>query len=496
MSKLDAVNSSTSSDKNGMKAASRWDMPSDKRFGRKRLDGPASMAQASTLSSAHVDHDGRQSNTTYAPRHRATRANGRVSDSLVSQQLRDMANHNDQHAALKDPIFKVIRQKLDAERLLHELSHSHGVLPEKYTVVRVDDGSQRIRSGNRHLNVADFLTKELHLSWKEAAPMLRSAYARQEGGSIEVAPRATPRVGLWKDYSQARDAAGEARRQAVKEQRDSEQRRRVTIKSDFESTRDNIRSDPSISYRDRRSMLSVTRMDRINREAELWNAITGERATLKLRHGGAERLTFSDYLQERAQSGDSVALAEVRRTGRATRKKRDIVGPTSQPNEIRPASIAPANEIIYRRPTFTHHVHHDGDVSYRRDGQDVVLDRGSSVLVLQRDRDVVETGLRLAMAKYGATLALSGDESFKREAARLSADLGLNVKFSDDKLNRLASQRLAEKIAERHGKARVTSNVPSGATSHPIPDSRRSVNSSSIDQETRPAVGKPRTPGI
>ncbi|MCP1121739.1 hypothetical protein, partial [Robbsia andropogonis] len=69
------------------------------------------------------------------------------------------------------------------------------------------------------MNVSDFLTKELNLSWTDAAPMLRAMYARQQAGEPIPAVRELPRAALWRQYAHSREAHVTARREAWLTQR-------------------------------------------------------------------------------------------------------------------------------------------------------------------------------------------------------------------------------------------------------------------------------------
>ena len=75
--------------------------------------------------------------------------------------------------------YEEIRQHLDCTQLLNSLSHSHGLNPSLYEVTQAKDDTPRVKAGSRHLTPSDFLTKELGLPWKEAAPILRKSYELQ-----------------------------------------------------------------------------------------------------------------------------------------------------------------------------------------------------------------------------------------------------------------------------------------------------------------------------
>lgn len=429
--------------------ATRWDWPTKQGMSRKLTSGAVSLSNAPALHAA-----------VSRPKHAAARdprwqgrevlAHGRLTDSVVSQHRRNAAEDHLQRTAHDRHEFAEIRRNLSARRLLGELSHSHGVLPEKYLVQRSPDAGDRIQCGSRRLNVSDFLTKELNLSWNQAAPMLRDAYARQKGAVLEMPVREKPRVVLWQSYSQAREAAAIERRNAWTSQRENERSQHREIKTVFDDRRNVIRTDPALSQRQRRSAISLARMERVEQEIKLRAHIVVERDALQLRHGSAAGASFGDYLGKRAQAGDTLALSELRRTRKHLVPLEKSPGEHEQ-NEIRPVRpLEQANEIIFRRPSLSHQVDANGTVTYRHDGRDVIHDRGESVIVLSRDTVALEAALRLAQAKYGSTLQLAGDDDFQRAAAIAAADSRLDVRFVDDRLNRLMMDRVAESVDERY----------------------------------------------
>ncbi|HHV7521265.1 TPA: LPD7 domain-containing protein [Burkholderia orbicola] len=368
------------------------------------------------------------------PRH-----TGRVSDNVLSQLARDRRQRDDVVDQAGE--FRTIRQGLDARRLLAELSHTHGVRPAKYAVITGRDGADRIRAGKRALNVSDFLTKELNLSWREAAPMLRAVYQRQQAGEPIPAPRELPRAALWREYSVAREAHVAARGDAWLAQRASEQQRRGQIRTAFETKRKAVKQDARLSPANRRAATSLARAEQLGRDDSLRESIARERAALKVQFGAAGGPSFSEWLRTRAEQGDERALEELRRTAGPERASADLdAGDEAfnviRPNTPRPHDLDEHNAIIFRSTDLSWSVNERGHVTYRHDGRDVVRDRGNSVQVLQADRSAIETGLRLAQSKFGRTLELAGDDAHQLAAAKVAVDAGLRVQFSDARLNR------------------------------------------------------------
>jgi hypothetical protein len=363
------------------------------------------------------------------PRH-----TGRASDNVLSELARQVRERREASSQAEE--FREIRQNLDARRLLAEVSYTHGVRPAKYAVVTGRDGTDRIRAGKRSLNVSDFLTKELNLSWREAAALLRAVYQRQQAGEPIPAPLELPRAALWREYSRARESHIAARHAAWLAQRSSEQQRRDEIRSAFGARRDAIKQDIRLTPSGRRAATSLARAERLGLEDVLRQAIEHERAALKAQFGPSSGPSFTDWLRKRAEQGDERALEELRRTARP--EPADTADGEGF-SVIRPTASGPDTEhnaIIFRSSGLSWSVDERGTVTYRQDGRDFVRDRGASVQVLQVDRSAIEAGLRLAQSKFGRTLELTGDDANQLAAARVAVDAGLRVQFSDARLNR------------------------------------------------------------
>lgn len=381
-----------------------------------------------------------------ADRYAAVRPTGRASDSAVSQRSRDLQETKQARSAGRQDDMQDIKQNLDARRLLAELSQSHGVIPEKYEITKAKDGSDRIKCGTRNLNVSDFLTKELNLPWKDAEKTLRESYGRQTGRQLQREHRQEPRRQLWAEFQAGRGDRQQLRTRQWDDQRTTQRARMDAIKKEFYAKRSRIQGDKSLTGAQRKAALSVARMERITSEAAAKERAGIEREQLKAAQRVPVMEQYRDFLAEKAQGGDEQALAELRRqrpekAERVTENEAKIEGAEAPAKQER--------EPIHRTQALTYQVHRNGDVTYQRAGRDVLRDEGRSVQMLQTDDKTIETGLRLAQQKFGRKLALSGPPEFQEKAARVAAEAGLQVEFTDARLNRIMRERTAELAAEK-----------------------------------------------
>lgn len=370
------------------------------------------------------------------------RATGRADDSVVSQVARDFQERKQTGAAGKLPEFQEIKLKLDARRLLAELSRSHGVVVDKYKVTTAADGSHRIRCGSRNLNVGDYLTKEMRLPWMEAAKILRHSYGRQLDRHPEAAPRTPPDRALWRQFQDQRRARGGLRAQLAA-QLVSERVRREAVRERLNRAKDAAAALPAAQ---RKAALSVARMEYVTAENHLRSTFRAERAPLRQPIADQYRV----FLQERAQSGAAAALGELRQRSRTEPQRHDPavghilpVGASGEPNAL-----------FYRGKQVRYRVFQNGDVIYSLAGRPIMQDKGNSIMLLQTDRHAIEAALRLAHAKFGDKLSLSGSAEFQERAAKIAAEAGLNVRFDNRLTEQIREQRAAE-LAGRRARTRA-----------------------------------------
>ena len=385
----------------------------------------------------------------------ARASTGRAADTVRDQFARDLSEARTARRARERDEFTEIRATLDAGRLLAVLAHTHGLIVEKYSIGKGADGGDRIQAGSRNLNVSDFLTKEMNLSWEEAAQLLRETYRAQTGRYPEHAPRRTPERDLWGEFQQWRSAYRNELRRAWDAQADHESERRKAVKSEFYSSRSALIERPrmDLSGAQRREQLSAARVARLEAEAALRVQIAKERDALQ---GGASRpLTeqYRDFLQERAQEGDERALRELRRMQqiRLRTKHADderAVNFSTPSRAVKRPAAHDRNEIIYAGPSITYEVRASGEVDYRKDGVAFLVDEGRTLRLWDSEREAIEMALRFAQQKFGSTLSLSGPGDFQAAAARVAADTRMRIVFEQPELESIRQVRVAELDAE------------------------------------------------
>lgn len=371
----------------------------------------------------------------------------RPRDNVVGQMQRGVSERMQQASA--EPSMAAIKQGLDARRLLSAVGASHGVIPGKYEVTKGKDGSDRIVCGKRHLNVSDFLTAEMKLPWVQAERILRDEFVRQKTNAPQRnVPDEPGRGQLWQEFQVWKSARPAERAAAWQAQRDSEKDRKGVIAAEYREAKAAITYNPGMRYADRRSQLSIERMRKVEADQRLSVQIASERDAFREQWNMRNNELFRTFLQQRAGQGDALALDELRRQ-RTEPERRD-------PRQAQVSGNG-RGEAVYLPAPLEYRVGRNGDVTYSAQGRDVLRDELRAVTVLQpSDTAVIESGLRLAMAKFGAELTVSGSDEFKQKLVQVAVNQGLRVDFKDPAMreayetlrqNAKATERPAETIA-------------------------------------------------
>lgn len=381
----------------------------------------------------------------------------RAADSVTGQLLAEARERKTEGKAAHLAEFAQIKRELDARRLLAHLSKTHGVIPEKYEVTQGKDGGDRIKAGSRNLNVSDFLTQEMRLSFSEAAPILRQVYAAQQGRELAEA-RPSPRRELWQAFRQAQPEQAKQKAAEWEAQRQSERERRAAIRDDYQGERRALQADRSKPAAERKAALSIARMERVTKDMALREAIREERQQLKEKHGQPYQERYRAFLAERANKGDETALAELRRQRDAS------PAPTAEANTIEGSSKRKrdSDQAAQLARNLAYSVDRAGNVTYYADQakrRALVIDSGQRVTVAAvKDSQAVEAGLRLAVQKFGPGLKIEGSEEFKRQVIDAALKTGLRVEFDSKAMNDELQRRRAERDElQARGKAFIAS---------------------------------------
>lgn len=420
------------------------------------MDGHAQKTEMLLQDHERLELDDRRANRTYSLRRasdlqRGIKATGRSADALPNQLLRDLDQLKQvRESQTKHDTAKLINS-LDANRLLADLSLSHGVIIGKYEISKNKLGIDRIKCGNRNLSVSDFLTKELQIPWADAEKILKASYEKQLDNTQSLTKQ-TPRQQQWANFKKQQKTQYSKFTTRDKASRLHEKEKLSDVKKVFYAKRSEAQNNKALKPAERKAAISIARMERLTQEQAIKAEFKELRKYLKEEKNKPQTEQYRDYLTQQAQQGDSMALNELRRM------KVEPERADEQTSSFRSAlGSVKALDSINR--SMSYQVHKNGDVTYKRNGIDVLRDAGQRVEMLQMDDQSIETGLRFAQQKFGGKLTLTGPQEFQERVARIAAEQGLKVEFVDPVINSVMQKHKEELADTKHIAALLVNRV-------------------------------------
>ncbi|WP_174891600.1 TraI/MobA(P) family conjugative relaxase, partial [Candidatus Hamiltonella defensa] len=212
----------------------------------------------------------------------------------------------------------------------------------------------------------------------------------------------------------------------------------------------------SMTFRFRRAHVCVAVRDPLLRKLA-WHVLAFERekamAELRLklkeerenwyRSPENRRLSYRVWVEQQALKGDKAAISQLR--GWAYQAKRDERTAYLSDTVIECAvsdDIAPVELKGY-----THHIHRDGVILYKKEGVTQMIDRGETIEMarpFENEGDNMVAGLRLAEQKSGEKRVFSGPREYVEKACSLVRDLNEMGETSLTLTDSLQQKRVCE----------------------------------------------------
>lgn len=324
-----------------------------------------------------------------------------------------------------------LKLKADVEKLAHELIAWRKAHPVRSWMK--NDAEKPVREARRaYLASPEYAqAKQARAERKQAREELSVLELRL--AELERAATAKPsheRNSLWDYYRETWPARDNARELDWANQKASEAARRAKIRADYLHELAAIKADLDKSPTERKAARSLAQMRRALESHALYQRIATERQALKRKHRQPGRDGYKVYLLVLSNDGHAGALAELRRQ-QSKPKKLSAAGNAFSAE----AELFPSAPVLL--PSVTYRVDLRGNVTYyssRDQHQAILVDSGRLVQVLDQSEVAVETGLRLALQKFGQQLDVHGTTEFKAAVLGVVMRTGLRVEFKDPAL--------------------------------------------------------------
>ncbi|MCK9709861.1 relaxase/mobilization nuclease domain-containing protein [Pseudomonas syringae pv. syringae] len=153
-------------------------------------------------------------------------------------------------------------------------------------------------------------------------------------------------------------------------------------------------------------------------------------------HAHYPKRTWADWLQAQAKDGDQAALKALRGRKAVRPKVGDSVvgtGPVRRHGAV-PLKV----DSVTKDGTV---IHRFGSSAIRDDGEALQVSRGSGQVG-------IEAVLRMAVHRYGESLAVNGSENFKEQVVQVAASSNLKIIFKDANLEARRLELVAQQTKE------------------------------------------------
>ena len=356
--------------------------------------------------------------------------------------------------------YAEIRQNLDCNQLLNALSHSNGINPEIYKIIKSQDGSPRIQCGTRALTPNDFLTKELGLAWKDAAQILRKTYQQQIGKQVTKPRGKSEKSQLWTEFKAEQTAGKPALDERLKEFDEQTKTARAELLIALKTREKEALQ--GLTGASRATAKSLSKFHQIKEKADFSEQRRELRKAIK-------PIEWRQWLQARAQAGSAEALEALRKLGDTARAAplTSVTGTIYLDEEEKERRLGRKSfSIILKHLEPV--VQINGDITFNKNGVVILRDEGEKIAVLNdQDDDSIAAALLLAREKFGQTLTLTGSPEFQKLAVEIAVAQGIQINFSDPLLEAERQRLTAEKHQPRTPVSAPVASVPPASAALP-----------------------------
>ena len=325
---------------------------------------------------------------------------------------------------------------LAADILLELVARTHGVIPEKYFITKGYDGTDRIKCGNNNYTPADFLTKELHLKYSEAIPLLQTALQMQKEVYIEMGYDPQKKPYLFHEYKAWLVQYKTQKEKAYNQYKTDVKDKRLTLREDYKAKIKSVRQDPKLMFYAKEKAIRELKSALVKELSALNIAVGHDWSNLRSQYNLEMQNSYRTFLAEKALEGDNLSIQELRRL-RVDFEQYKQLGQIRHVDRYEEYRL----QFDYKVDKLT------GDIVYTINGKDVLRDVGGRIDLLQSNNDSLSVALNLAIQKFGTNLQLFGSDEFKKDVIKYALNNGYKVNYIDD-FSQNYLQQLNQELAE------------------------------------------------
>lgn len=337
-----------------------------------------------------------------------------ISQSSVLHEI--IYQHQDQQAYDdENTIFNNIKKTIDPERFLAEMQRRFYINTQDHKVSYTSDNSPRFAAGKRNLNVCDFLTKYINLSWQDARELLSEIYQAQKENTHFEKPAVIMKL-----------TAAESRRRL-----ESLRQTGGFLHAHIRQERNRIFNELKIM---RKNIYAIAQEENIDIELVKGVIVYKKLAALDVLNNRITRAKneITHYHFNWNQEKHSMKALDTLKKILLDEDENSIGA--AEPE----VSLKKAIEANRRRESFAATNVKMKDLIRRQKGtrieyisphteQPVFTDIGLSVITKSAGKEEIALMLEYAKEKYGGFLKIKGTEEFKIMCAKVAAEKNMNI---------------------------------------------------------------------
>lgn len=249
------------------------------------------------------------------------------------------------------------------------------------------------------------------------------AFIEQIDSIYKFEPKTNLKDTLWDDYRNEEKLKYQEKIRLLDLEKRERELSKLKVKKKWQLYREKTMKDRTISRQEKQKIYKMINQSRKKELSTLQIKFKDQRTDIYSKY---KKLSYKDYLINKSLSGDEQALETLRKKELKSKESDNSIGKNK----------TVSNKMFN---SFDKKVDKEGIVTYFINEESMVLDKGDhfKINIKNNRSNEILTVLKMAIAKYGNKLDITGTENFKREVLKTAKEHSLNIVFKDQRMQQI-----------------------------------------------------------
>ena len=231
-----------------------------------------------------------------------------------------------------------------------------------------------------------------------------------------------PKNELWVKYKELSDFKRTNKNESLTEEREEREAAKLRLKKVFDARLEVVKNSIAMSKKDKYLQRQKIFKERKNANIALSKQFAEKRKDI---FSGTKQMSYKDYLVSLALEGDSKALQTLREYSPAPKRDKAFSHPKGKPKH---------NIFLSLISKITK----QGKAVYKLNSGGKITDTGKDLkLSINMNDDDLATTLKMAVAQYGNSIDVGGDNVFKARVLEVNEKYDLKINFSNPSMAKI-----------------------------------------------------------